>query len=129
MPKKEVILPKEGPRPVGPYSPAILVNDFLFISGQIGLQEGGELIDGGVAEETRQIMQNIKRIITFAKCSMDNVVKTTIFLKEISDFSIVNAIYAEFFPSEPPARSTVQVAALPKGASVEIEAMAFLAKE
>lgn len=125
MTKKEIILPKGGPKPVGPYSPAIIVRDLLFISGQIGIQEGGELIKGGVAEETRQVMQNIKSIIASAKCSMENVVKTTIFLKEINDFSTVNAVYAEFFQSEPPARSTVQVASLPKGALVEIEAIAF----
>ncbi|HLD94798.1 MAG TPA: RidA family protein [Anaerolineales bacterium] len=124
---KQVIFPGEGAKPIGPYSPAIRFGHLVFTSGQIGLDpETGKLVSGGVAPEARQALDNIGTLLKAAGVSFDNVVKTTLFLIDIGDFSAVNEIYAQYFGKEPPARSTFQVAALPGGALVEIEAIAHL---
>jgi 2-iminobutanoate/2-iminopropanoate deaminase len=121
--EKKIIV--SGRMPVaGPYSTAVEANGFIFVSGQIPLNPAtGEIIDD-IRDATRQILTNIQILLEEAGLSLSNVVKTTIFLKEIADFPAVNEIYAEFFPQEPPARSTVEVSNLPKGASLEIEAIA-----
>ncbi len=125
--KKHVVFPDLGAKPIGPYSPAIRIGDFLFISGQIGLDpQTGKLRSGGVEAEARQALINTKALIEAGGSSLDRVVKTTLFLTNIADFAAVNQIYAEFFSSEPPARSTIQVVALPGGALFEIEAIASL---
>jgi 2-iminobutanoate/2-iminopropanoate deaminase len=116
----------DAPGAIGPYSQAIRAGDFVFISGQIPLDEHGVLVAGGIEEQTRRVMQNLDAILRAAGGSCENVVKTTIFLCDLGDFAAVNAIYAESFPTRPPARATVQVAALPRGARVEIEAVAHL---
>ncbi|MEX2162044.1 MAG: Rid family detoxifying hydrolase [Anaerolineales bacterium] len=124
---KQAIFPAAGAKPIGPYTPAIRSGNLLFASGQIGLDPAtGKLVPGGVAAEARQALTNLKTLIAAGGGSLGNVVKTTLFLTNISDFASVNAIYAEFFPGEPPARSTIQVAALPGGAAFEIEAIAAL---
>jgi 2-iminobutanoate/2-iminopropanoate deaminase len=124
---KRVVSPSIGARPIGPYSPAIQIGDFLFTSGQIGLDpQTGKLTPGGIEAETRQALTNLKVLVEAGGSTLDKVVKTTLFLTDIADFATVNRIYTEFFTAEPPARSTVQVAALPGGASFEIEAIATL---
>ena len=124
---KRVVSPSLGAKPIGPYSPAIQIGDFLFTSGQIGVDpETGKLTTGGIEAETRQALANLKALVEAGGSSLDKVVKTTLFLTDIADFATVNKIYAESFAADPPARSTVQVAALPGGASFEIEAIGTL---
>lgn len=124
--KRESIATPEAPAAIGPYSQAIRAGDLLFVSGQIPLDEAGVLVPGGIEEQTTRVMQNLEAILRAAGAGLPNVVKTTIYLCDLADFAAVNAIYAQSFPAEPPARATVQVAALPRGARVEIEAVAYL---
>jgi len=114
-----------APKAIGPYSQAIRAGALVYTAGQVPIDPAiGKLIEGGVAEQTRQVLNNVKAILEAAGTSIDRVIKTTVFMSDLSQFSAMNAVYAEFFPSNPPARSTVQVAALPLGALVEIEAIA-----
>lgn len=118
-----------APSAIGPYSQAISFGDLVFCSGQIPLDpETGELVGGGdIRAETHQVMKNLAAVLEASGGGLDRVVKTTIFLADLADFGVVNEIYAEYFPGEaPPARSTVEVAALPRGARVEIECIAAL---
>jgi 2-iminobutanoate/2-iminopropanoate deaminase len=129
VPEKEVIIAKGAPKAIGPYSVGIRAYPWIFCSGQAGLDPNtGELVHGGVEVETRQTLLNLKNVLESAGSSISQVVKTTVFLRDMADFARMNAVYAEFFSGNPPARSTVQVAALPKGAAVEIEAIALIAK-
>ena len=122
--KKKVIQTEKAPKAIGPYSQAIRTDAFIFTAGQIGIDPTtGELITGAVEEQTRQALSNLRNVIEAAGSNMDNVVKTTVFLKDMADFPKMNAIYAEFFGENPPARSTIAVAALPKGGLVEVEAV------
>jgi 2-iminobutanoate/2-iminopropanoate deaminase len=124
---KETVLTSNAPKPIGPYSQAVRIDTMVFASGQAGLDaDTGELVQGGVEAETRQTLTNIRNVLEASDSGMGYVVKTTVFLIDMNDFSKMNAIYAEFFPKDPPARSTVAVAALPRGARVEIEAIALL---
>lgn len=124
---KIVISSEHAPRAIGPYSQAIRVGDFVFLSGQIPLDPAtGELVPGGIEEQTRQVMSNLEAVLQAAGASWGAVIKATIYLTDLSDFSAVNGIYGAHFPTEPPARATVQVTALPRGARVEIEAVAYL---
>ena len=123
---KDSVLTDKAPKPIGPYSQGIHTGAFVFASGQAGLDPNtGELVAGGVEAETRQTLLNLKNVLEAGGSGMEYVVKTTVFLTDISDFPKMNAVYAEFFPGNPPARSTVQVVALPKAAHVEIEAVAI----
>jgi 2-iminobutanoate/2-iminopropanoate deaminase len=125
--KKKVIQTEKAPKAIGPYSQAIATDNMVYTAGQIGLiPSTGELIEGGVEEQTRQVLSNLSGVLEAAGSSLANVVKTTVFLKDMGDFPKMNAIYTEFFGENPPARSTVAVAGLPKGASVEIEAVALI---
>jgi 2-iminobutanoate/2-iminopropanoate deaminase len=127
MTTHKVIQTVLAPQAVGPYSQAIRAEGLVFVSGQIPLDPGsGELIEGDIAAQTRQCLRNIQAILEVANSSLAQVVKTTVFLADINDFATMNAAYAEFFPNDPPARSAFQVAALPKGARIEIEAVAAL---
>ncbi len=124
---KKVIATDKAPKAIGPYSQAIQFGNLLFTAGQIGLEpSSGELVTGGIEAQTRQVLTNVKNILETAGSGLENVVKTTVFLQNMADFAAMNAVYAEFFPANPPARSTIAVAALPKGAMVEIEAIAIL---
>ncbi len=126
MKTKSIITTKKAPNPIGPYSVGIEIDNFIFTAGQIGLDpKTNELVKGGIEAETRQVLTNISGILESRNCSMDNVIKTTVFLRDMNDFPKMNGIYSEFFVSDFPARSTVQVAALPKGAAIEIEVIAF----
>ena len=122
---KDIIATENAPAPVGPYSQAVkLETDLLFVSGQIGMDPGSGELAEGVEAQTTQAMKNLEAILHAAGGDMSAVLKTTIFLADINDFAAVNEIYAGSFTEEPPARSCVQVAAIPKGALVEIECIA-----
>jgi 2-iminobutanoate/2-iminopropanoate deaminase len=124
---KKVITSKKAPQPIGPYSVAIQTGNLVFTSGQLGLDPAsGILVAGGVEAETRQVLTNLQNVLDAAGSGLDKALKTIVFLKDMADFPKMNAIYGEFFPENPPARSTVQVAALPKGGAVEIEVIATL---
>jgi 2-iminobutanoate/2-iminopropanoate deaminase len=124
---KKVITSKKAPQPIGPYSVAIQTGNLVFTSGQLGLDPAsGILVAGGVEAETRQVLTNLQKVLEAAGSGLDKALKTIVFLKDMADFPKMNAIYGEFFPENPPARSTVQVAALPKGGAVEIEVIATL---
>lgn len=123
---REVVSTKNAPRPIGPYSQAIRTDEFLFLSGQAALDPSShELIDGDIAAQTERALKNLAAVLAAAGSGLDRVVKTTVFLKNMDDFDTMNEVYARFFPSPPPARSTVQVARLPKDALVEIELVAL----
>jgi len=122
---KEIIYSHAAPEPIGPYSQAIKVGNLVFISGQIALQrESGQLLSANIKDETRQVMTNLGEILKSAGLSFSNVVKTTIFLKDMNNFPHVNEVYGSFFTSQPPARETVEVSRLPKDANVEISCIA-----
>lgn len=124
---KQAIQTKQAPAAIGPYSQSIKSGGMLFISGQLPIDPAtGSLIDGNMAEQARQIVSNISAILSEAGGDLSKVVKTTIFLTDLGDFAEVNGAYGDFFKETPPARSTVQVAALPLGARIEIEAIADL---
>lgn len=128
--KREVISTAEAPAAVGPYSQAIRYGDLVYTAGQIPLiPESGQLVGGGIEAQTQQVMQNLSRVLEAAGSSLKDVVKTTIFVTDLAHFATVNQVYGRFFESEPPARSTVQVAALPLGAGVEIEAVAVVSQK
>ena len=124
---KKVIHTEKAPKAIGPYSQAIRTDSMIYTAGQVGLiPETGELVASTVEEQTRQAITNLQNVIGAAGSTLAQVVKTTVFLKDMNDFSKMNAVYAEFFGENPPARSTVAVAGLPKGALVEIEAVALI---
>ncbi len=124
---KKAILTNKAPSAIGPYSQAIKCGDLLFVSGQLAIDPAeGKLIDGNMAEQTERIIQNLSAIVKEVGADLSQVVKTTIFLKDLQDFVEVNTAYANFFKDCPPARSTVQVAALPLDARIEIEAIVSL---
>jgi len=124
---KKIVVTEKAPKAIGPYSQAICIEDLVFTAGQVGLDPATmELVEGGIEAQTRQVLTNLSYVLEAADSGLNFVIKTTVFLKEMADFTAMNAIYAEFFPGKPPARSTVQVAGLPKGALVEIECVAFL---
>ncbi len=123
---KKIVHTEKAPKAIGPYSQAIRTEGLVFTAGQVGLNpETMELVEGGVEAQTRQALTNLKSVLESADSGLNFVVKTTVFLQNMSDFAAMNAVYAEFFPENPPARSTVAVAALPKGALVEIECLAL----
>ena len=125
--KKEIINTSKAPAAIGPYSQGVKVGNFVFTSGQVGfLPETGKMVEGGVQAQTKRCLENIKAVLKAADTSMENVVKATIFIKEISDFGKVNEIYAEYFTDKKPARACVEVAKLPADALVEIEVIAIL---
>lgn len=125
MAKKQVIVPKGSPKPLAPYSPGIRFGDVLFTAGQIGMDAAtGKLVPGGVEAETRQALENLGRVLEAGGSGFGDLIKVTVFLADINDYAAVNAVYADYVGDQPPARSAVQVAALPAGARVEIEAVA-----
>lgn len=125
--KKRVIQTEKAPKAIGPYSQAIQAGNFLFLSGQIPLDPAsGELVKGDIREQTRRVLDNLKGVLESQNLGMEDVVKVTIFLKDMENFSHVNEVYATYFPSFPPARSTVEVARLPRDVGIEMEVIAFL---
>lgn len=123
---KKIIETKNAPAPIGPYSQAVEAGGFVFCSGQIALDPAtNQISTGGVPEQTELVMKNINAVLTEAGLGFDNIVKTTIFLTDMADFPAVNEVYGKYFKSQPPARSTVAVAGLPRGVKVEIEVLAI----
>lgn len=121
----EIIIAKNAPAPIGPYSQAVRANGFVFISGQIPVRpETGSVVDGGIAEQTHQVMRNLAAILAAAGLGLEKVVKTTVYLSDLDDFSQFNQVYGEYFGNVKPARATVQVTRLPKEVLVEVEAVA-----
>lgn len=128
---KEAIRTAEAPAAIGPYSQGIAsaCGKIIFTAGQIAINpKSGELTNGGIVEETKQVLENVKAILMASGAGMEDVVKTTVFLQSLDDFTLMNETYARYFPKDPPARSTVEVARLPRGAKVEIDAVAVVQK-
>jgi 2-iminobutanoate/2-iminopropanoate deaminase len=124
--EKQVISTKNAPAAIGPYSQAIKAGNFIFISGQIPIiPSTGEITQGDIRIQTRQVLENLKNILEAAHSSLDKVVKTTIFMKDLNNYAEINQVYAEYFRHAPPARAAVQAARLPKDVGIEIEAVAF----
>jgi 2-iminobutanoate/2-iminopropanoate deaminase len=124
LPKKHVLTP-HAPRPIGPYSQGVISGGLLFVSGQIPLDpKSGELVDGDIEVQTEQVLKNLLAVLKEAKMGPENVVKTTVYLADLSDFARMNEVYARYLGKEPPARSTIQAAALPKGVRIEIDLIA-----
>lgn len=122
---KEIITTTDAPKAIGPYSQAIKAGNMLFVSGQIAINPStSEMIVGDIKAQTEQVMKNLESILKAAKMSFGNVVKTTVFLADMKKFAEMNSVYAKYFPENPPARSTVEVAKLPKDAEIEIELIA-----
>jgi 2-iminobutanoate/2-iminopropanoate deaminase len=125
---KKIVATAHAPQAIGPYSQAVEANGFVFVSGQIPLDpKTGYLVPGGIREQVKQVMENGKAILAAAGCAMSQVVKTTIYLRNIGDFAAVNEVYGSYFPAEPPARATVEVSRLPKESEVEIDLIAVKA--
>ena len=121
---KKIIYSQDAPEAIGPYSQAVLSNNTLYCSGQIALDKNGNLKNKNIEEETNQIIKNIKAVLEKAEMNFSNVVKTTIFLKNMNDFNVVNNIYQNLFKKDPPARETVEVSRLPKDVNIEISVIA-----
>ncbi len=124
---RETVLTERGPKPIGPYSQAVRANGFLYVSGQVALDpKTGEMAGGDIRQQAERTLENVKEIVEAAGAKLHHVVKTTVFLKDMNDFAAMNEVYEKYFTSAPPARSTVQVARLPKDALVEIEVIATM---
>ena len=123
--KKQIVATDQAPKAIGPYSQAVRSGELLFCSGQIPLDPvSGQIVAGGIVEQTERVLKNLGAVLASQGIGLDHVVKTTVFMTNLADFAAMNEIYGRHFASNPPARSTVQVAALPRGAQVEIEAIA-----
>jgi len=127
---KKIINTEKAPAAVGPYSQAVSTAALVFASGQIPIDPAtGSVVTGDIKTQTRQVLNNLKEVLAAAGSSLDKVVKATIFITNMDDFPVVNKIYAEFFPADPPARACVEVSRLPKGVNVEIEAVALVGED
>ena len=125
--QKQVVIAENAPKAIGPYSAGVKIGNFVYTAGQLGLDPvAGGFVEGGIAAQTRQALKNLKAVLEAAGSSLENVVKTTVFLRDMNDFAAMNGVYAEFFTENFPARSAVQVARLPLDAAVEIEAVAVI---
>ena len=127
---KQIIATERAPQAIGPYSQAVVANGFVFASGQIPIDPAtGQFVEGGIVEQTEQVLRNVSNLLEAAGTSLARVVKTTVFLADMNDFAAMNETYASFFGENPPARSTVQAARLPRDARVEIEVVALAGGE
>jgi len=123
---KEIVTTDRGPKAIGPYSQAVKANGFIFVSGQIAIDPATQqLMPGDIQQQTERVMENLKGIVMAAGSTMENVVRTTVFLADMNEFTAMNEIYGKYFPAAPPARATVQVARLPRDARVEIDVVAL----
>lgn len=124
---KQTVQTQEAPQAIGPYSQGVVANGFLFVSGQIPIDPAtGNLVEGDIEAQTERVLRNLAAIVAAAGSSIERVVKTTVYLKDMGEFARMNAVYARFFPSQPPARSTVEVARLPRDVKVEMDLMALV---
>ena len=124
---KEIIFTEKAPKPIGPYSQAIKVGNFLFISGQIPVDpESGKLVEGDIGAQTHQVLKNIRAIVEAAGGTLNNVVKVTVYLDDMDDFAEMNEVYSQYFSESKPARTTIEVSRLPKNVKIEIEAIAYI---
>lgn len=126
MTNMKTVATGDAPSAIGPYSQAIVLGDLVFVSGQLPMQANGEIVAGGVEEQTKKSIENLQNILSAAGASLNSVVKTTVFVKDLKDFPLINAVYESCFGLHRPARSTVEVARLPKDALVEIEAIGYV---
>jgi 2-iminobutanoate/2-iminopropanoate deaminase len=127
---RQIITTKDAPQAIGPYSQAVVAGGFVFASGQIPTNPAtGQFVEGGIAEQTEQVLRNLSKVLEAAGTNLGRVVKTTVFLADMSDFAAMNEVYARFFSEQPPARSTVQAARLPRDARVEIDVVALAGVE
>lgn len=127
---KQIVRTEAAPQAIGPYSQAVVAGGFVFASGQIPIDPAtGQFVEGGVSEQTRQVLQNLSKVLEAAGTSPERVVKTTVFLADMGDFAEMNEVYGKFFSENPPARSTVQAARLPRDARVEIDVIALAGEE
>jgi len=127
---KKVVFTDKAPKPIGPYSQAVIANGFLFGSGQIPIDpETGEVVKGGIEEQTRRVLENIKAVLEAAGCTLEDVVSVTVFLSDLDDFQAFNKVYEEYFKDSPPARTTVEVSRLPKGVKLEVNFVAVVSKD
>lgn len=127
---RQIVKTEDAPSAIGPYSQAVVAGGFVYASGQIPTDPAtGQFVEGGVAEQTEQVMRNLKAVLEAAGSGLESVVKTTVFLADMNDFAAMNEVYGKFFPENPPARATVQAARLPRDARVEIEVVALAGKE
>ncbi len=123
----QTVATDKAPKALGPYSQAIVANGFVFLSGQLAIDpQSNQFIGGSIEEQTKQVLNNLGNVLQSVGTSLDKAVKTTVFLKDLADFEAMNKVYAEFFPTHKPARSTIQAAALPKGAAIEIDMIATI---
>ncbi|HEX8128606.1 MAG TPA: RidA family protein [Pyrinomonadaceae bacterium] len=123
---REIVATEAAPQAIGPYSQAISIGDFVFTSGQIPIDpKTGVFVEGGIAEQTEQVLRNLAEVLRAAGTSLEGVVKTTVFLADMNDFAAMNEVYGRYFSAAPPARSTVEAARLPRDARVEIDAIAI----
>lgn len=122
----QVISTSKAPAAIGPYSQAIRIDRIVYTSGQIPLTATGQLVQGGIVEQTEQVLENIKEVLATAGCSLQNVIKSTVFIKDMNQFPAINEVYARYFGDHKPARSTVEVSRLPRDVLVEIEVIAFI---
>lgn len=123
---KQIVTTPQAPKAIGPYSQAVSYNGLVFLSGQIPLDPvSGQLVEGGIAEQTTRVLDNIKAVLEAAGSSLEGVLKTTVFLKDMAAFPAMNEVYSRYFPSSPPARSTVEAARLPRDVEVEIDCIAI----
>jgi len=123
---RDIIRTPKAPAPIGPYSQAVRAGGFVFVSGQISIDAAsGQVVADDIASQTRRVLDNVKAVLEAAGTGLDRVVRTTIFLRDINDFPKVNEVYGSYFPEAPPARSTIQAGALPKGLAIEVDAIAL----
>ncbi len=123
---KKIIYTEKAPKPIGPYSQAVQIGNLIYLSGQIGISpQTGNLVEGGIIAETKQIFANIKAVLESTNCTLDDIVNVNIYMTDLSKFAEMNEIYNQYFKENYPARATVQVSALPKGACIEISVVAF----
>jgi 2-iminobutanoate/2-iminopropanoate deaminase len=125
--QKQIVVAEKAPKAIGPYSAGVKAGSFIYTAGQLGINPAtGAFVDGGIEAETRQALKNLRAVLEAAGTSLNNVVKTTVYLRDMNDFAVMNGVYAEFFTENYPARSAVQVARLPKDGAIEIEAVAII---
>ncbi|MBL8014480.1 MAG: RidA family protein [Candidatus Omnitrophica bacterium] len=122
---KKIVKTEKAPLPIGPYNQAVAIGNLIYTSGQIPLNLSNAVVEGGIKEQAKCVLENLKAVLEGAESSLDKVVKTTVFLKNMGDFAAMNEIYAQYFSSSAPARTTVEVARLPKDVLIEIEAVAY----